>query len=96
MTTATLAFHPFAMTKPVNAGPRPTAKRRDEKVTRLATQCSACNLRELCLPCGLKDQDMGLFADVVYTRRRVKRGEHLYRAGEAFDSIYALRSGFFK
>jgi CRP/FNR family transcriptional regulator len=96
MTTATLAFHPFAMTKPVNAGPRSTSVPREGKVARLITQCAACNLRELCLPCGLKDQDMGLFTDVVYTRRRVKRGEYLYRAGEIFDSIYALRSGFFK
>ena len=39
---------------------------------------------------------MSLFTDLVYTRKRVKRGEHLYHSGEAFDSIYALRSGFFK
>jgi CRP/FNR family transcriptional regulator len=36
------------------------------------------------------------FAEGAYTRKRVKRGETLYRAGEAFDSLYALRSGFFK
>jgi CRP/FNR family transcriptional regulator, anaerobic regulatory protein len=33
---------------------------------------------------------------LVYVRKRVKRGDALYRAGEAFDSIYAVRSGFFK
>ncbi|MDQ5943171.1 MAG: family transcriptional regulator, anaerobic regulatory protein [Pseudomonadota bacterium] len=33
---------------------------------------------------------------MVSARRRLKRGEHLYRAGEEFNSIYAIRSGFFK
>ena len=42
------------------------------------------------------DHDMAAFTDAAFTRRRVKRGECLYRAGEAFDSIYALVSGFFK
>ena len=29
-------------------------------------------------------------------RRPIKRGEHLFRLGEPFDSVYAARSGFFK
>jgi len=29
-------------------------------------------------------------------RRSIKRGEHLFRVGEAFDSLYAARTGFFK
>lgn len=65
-------------------------------VTRIATHCSSCGLKELCLPCGLKSTDVDLFEDLIYTRRRVKRGESLYRAGDRFESIYAVRSGFFK
>jgi CRP/FNR family transcriptional regulator len=34
--------------------------------------------------------------ELVSTRRRLKRGDHLYRAGQGFESIYAVRSGFFK
>jgi CRP/FNR family transcriptional regulator len=34
--------------------------------------------------------------ELVYTRRRIARGESLYRAGDAFASLYAVRSGFFK
>ena len=96
MTTATFALHPIAMSRPTASSPRSASKASDLKVARLATPCSKCNLRELCLPCGLKDQDMAVFADMVYTRKRVKRGDHLYRAGEAFDSLYAVRSGFLK
>ena len=74
----------------------PTAQRTALKgnVAKVATQCSACNLREVCLPCGA--QDLGRFEGLVYTRRRVKRGDILFRAGEAFESLYAVRSGFFK
>ena len=59
-------------------------------------RCSACNLRDLCLPSGLERDQIAAFSDAVYTRRRVKRGETLYRAGAPFDAIYAVRTGFFK
>lgn len=62
----------------------------------IKTACSNCNLRELCLPYGLNPKEMARLDDLVSTRRRVKRGDHLYRAGEVFDAIYAIRSGFFK
>ncbi len=58
--------------------------------------CSSCNLRELCLPHGLRDEDLGRFENVVYARRRLKRGEALFAAGDQFKAVYAVRSGFFK
>lgn len=58
--------------------------------------CSSCNLRELCLPAGLCAEDLERIENVVYARRRVKRGEALYQAGRDFSAIYAIRSGFFK
>ncbi len=65
-------------------------------VSRLPQHCGTCNLRELCLPCGLNGSDPQLLDELVYTRKRVKRGESLYRAGGEFESLYAIRSGFFK
>jgi len=62
----------------------------------IKTACSNCNLRELCLPFGLSEEELARLDDLVSTRRRLKRGEHLYRSGVAFDAIYAIRSGFFK
>ncbi|MGE3163058.1 MAG: fumarate/nitrate reduction transcriptional regulator Fnr [Burkholderiales bacterium] len=58
--------------------------------------CSSCNLRELCLPAGLCAEDLERIENVVYARRRVKRGESLFQAGGEFTSVYAIRSGFFK
>jgi CRP/FNR family transcriptional regulator len=62
----------------------------------LKTVCSSCSLRELCLPMGLSMEEMEQLDGIVFTRKRVKRGEELYRAGDAFGAIYAVRSGFFK
>ena len=59
-------------------------------------KCSGCNLRELCLPKGLDEVDLQRLESLVYTRRRVKRGEALFDAGDEFQSVYSIRSGFFK
>ena len=61
-----------------------------------AVVCSCCNLREICLPAGLTNQELDQLDTLVNIRRKVKRGEALYRAGETFDAIFAVRSGFFK
>ena len=74
----------------------PAAKRRTGSVAECRTHCSVCNLREVCLPCGLAGSAQALLDDLVYTRKRVKRGECLYRVGTDFESLYAVRSGFFK
>jgi CRP/FNR family transcriptional regulator len=58
--------------------------------------CSSCNLRELCLPGGVCLDDLQRVENIVYARRRVKRGEALFNAGDEFKAVYAVRSGFFK
>lgn len=58
--------------------------------------CSNCNLRELCLPVGLSQDEMTRLDGMVATRKKVKQGGHLYSAGEAFTTLYAIRTGFFK
>lgn len=58
--------------------------------------CTSCNLRELCLPGGICIEDLEQVQNIVYARRRVKRGETVFVAGDEFSSVYAIRSGFFK
>ena len=65
-------------------------------VSQLKSVCSACSLRELCLPMGLSAEEVERLDQLVYARRKVKRGEGLYRAGDSFSAIYAIRTGFFK
>jgi hypothetical protein len=56
--------------------------------------CSNCNLRELCMPMGLSDQDLNRLDELVAVRRRIKRGDTLFTNGEKFTSLYAIRTGF--
>jgi len=62
----------------------------------LKVACSSCNLRELCLPVGLSDGEMLRLDTLVDARRALRRGETLYSAGETFQHLYAVRTGFFK
>lgn len=58
--------------------------------------CSSCNLRELCLPVGMSNDQLDQLDTMVATRRSVARGDTLFRAGDVFQSLYAVRTGFFK
>jgi CRP/FNR family transcriptional regulator, anaerobic regulatory protein len=58
--------------------------------------CSNCNLRELCMPVGLSPEELIRIDEVVATRRKIKRGAILFRNGEVFQSLFAIRTGFFK
>ena len=58
--------------------------------------CANCNLRELCLPVGMSTEQMDQLDAIVANRRSVPRGEALYRAGDAFTALFAVRTGFFK
>ena len=58
--------------------------------------CMTCSMHDLCLVEGLSAADMEQLAGMVKTRRRVRRGSYLYKAGDPFDAIYPIRAGFFK
>jgi len=65
-------------------------------VHKLQSVCSACSLRELCLPAGLDTEELAQVDRLVNRRQPVKRGDYLYRAGAALRSLYAIRTGFMK
>lgn len=58
--------------------------------------CSNCNLRELCMPLGLSSAELDRIDEMVASRRKIKRGSTLFRNGEKFSNLYAIRTGFFK
>ena len=62
----------------------------------LRLACSGCNLRELCLPVGLNGEELMHLDTLVQTRRTLPRGAALYRSGDPFHSLFAVRAGFFK
>ena len=82
------------------AGPMTTTKVVQVKVAmpaaRNAIACSSCCLQAVCLPCDLQAGDIERFGNLATAKRKIARGTALYRAREAFDSLYAVRSGAFK
>ena len=85
------ATHLTELRQPI-ASPPP--RRMNPQTIKVA--CSNCNLRELCMPMSLKPEELERLDDVVATRKKVKRGTPLFRNGERFTSLYAIRTGFFK
>lgn len=65
-------------------------------ISELKIRCSACSLRELCLPIGLARPDLRQLDQLVRRRLKLKRDEYLYRTNQAFHALYAIRLGFFK
>lgn len=62
----------------------------------LKDACARCNLRELCVPGGIPAHELERLDSLVAMRRRVPRGGTLYRIGDDFRSLYAVRIGSFK
>lgn len=60
------------------------------------THCKDCGLSGMCLPLALPADELDVLDKIVKRGRPVKRGEILFRQGEPFESIYALRSGAIK
>jgi CRP/FNR family transcriptional regulator, anaerobic regulatory protein len=85
-----------AVVASLNSAKQKTYFMSQPEARKFEVTCSSCNLREVCLPAGLCAEDMQRVQNVVYARRRIKRGETLFNAGDEFKAIYAIRSGFFK
>ena len=66
------------------------------KLEAMKVACSSCSLRELCLPVGLSAADIEQVDELVGARRALRRGEVLFHAGDRFESLFAVRTGFFK
>lgn len=69
---------------------------RPAKAAPRAVSCSSCSLRGVCLPCDLDLDKLGEMDELTRAKRRVAKGSALYRSGDVFESLYAVRSGSFK
>ena len=58
--------------------------------------CNHCNLSALCLPLSLELNELDRVDSVIRRGLPLQKSEQLYRTGDAFTSIYAVRSGSFK
>lgn len=58
--------------------------------------CANCKMSALCLPLALESSDIDKLDEIVRRSRPLQKGEHLYRSNDAFQSVYAVRSGAIK
>ncbi len=59
-------------------------------------KCGQCSLGKLCLPVGLDPKDMNQLEDIVESQTPYKDQQKVYQASQAFERIYAVKSGMFK
>ena len=65
-------------------------------VNHLKLSCSQCNLRELCFPRGMNDEELTDLDAVVDQPKPLHKNDFLYRDGDKTEAIYAVRSGCVK
>jgi len=67
-----------------------------KKQAETSQHCSACSLHELCLSKGLDKVDMMQLDMIIGRRRKVAKGEPLFRVNDPLTKLYAIRLGHFK
>ncbi|HET8877726.1 MAG TPA: helix-turn-helix domain-containing protein [Casimicrobiaceae bacterium] len=81
------------------SGPQPavTARPLLRDVSRDVASCTVCTLRRICMPVDIQDAEARkLFERLVTTRIRLRKGDVLFRAGDRFTALFAVRVGSLK
>ena len=58
--------------------------------------CELCSLHELCWPMGLEPEELERLQSMVHHAGPLEAGSYLFRVGDQFTAIYAVRSGCIK
>ena len=58
--------------------------------------CNNCGLQKICFPTGLMKNEVDRLDHIVERKAPLKKGQHLFEAGDRFTSLYAVRAGVVK
>jgi CRP/FNR family transcriptional regulator len=58
--------------------------------------CSKCRLNSICLPLDLESDDIRQLDEIIQRSKPLQKNQHLYREGDDFQSVFAVRSGTLK
>jgi CRP/FNR family transcriptional regulator len=58
--------------------------------------CGNCRLNSICLPLALESDDIQQLDDIIQRSKPLQKSQHLYREGDDFQSVFAVRSGALK
>jgi CRP/FNR family transcriptional regulator len=61
--------------------------------TKLQVTCQNCSLTSLCIPRGLSREDIERISRIVARKKTLQRGEHLFREGDKFRGVIAIKGG---
>ncbi|WP_395343259.1 fumarate/nitrate reduction transcriptional regulator Fnr [Ningiella sp. W23] len=62
----------------------------------LSIHCETCSFSHLCLPVSLNKSELESLDDIIERKRPLHKHDKLVSSGQAFHSLYAVRSGSFK
>lgn len=79
-----------------DATTRTSTERRRSAAKHSEVTCERCGLYGLCLLAGLKSTESKLIDQVVSRRKPVAKDRYLYRAGDPFRGMFAVKTGAFK
>lgn len=60
------------------------------------THCASCSLNTLCLPLSLSKDDTNRLDSIIKRSRPIHKGESIFKQGESFKSLFAIRTGSVK
>jgi CRP/FNR family transcriptional regulator len=58
--------------------------------------CGNCRLSAICLPLALENEDIEQLDSIIRRSKPIQKNQHLYREGDQFQSVFAVRSGTLK
>ena len=58
--------------------------------------CGTCSLSSLCLPIALQANDLDSLDEVIKRGRPIQKGEMLFKQGDDFNAVFAIRTGALK
>lgn len=64
--------------------------------TTFGTGCASCGLQRICFPTGLMRSDVLRLDSIVERSPKLEKGQLLYRAGQKFESLFAIKAGAVK
>lgn len=59
-------------------------------------KCQSCSINQLCLPVMLAESEVEHLDSIIQRKKPLNKNEMLFRSGEEFQAIYAVRSGCIK
>ncbi|WP_044409828.1 cyclic nucleotide-binding domain-containing protein [Thiomicrospira microaerophila] len=68
----------------------------NELKTTFSSGCSSCGLQRICFPTGLMRTDIMRLDSIVERTPKVTKGQYLYKAGQTFETLFAIKAGAVK